>query len=141
MGSLLAELDRVSWTVLLAGLGLGAVWLVEMRIGAPLAVLSVALGVFLCLLRVRWLEAGVLMATTGLVPTLAYFAFGNPPVPRSDEPSIALVVPGAALMLAVIGLAVVAWWIADTAWSGRGQRAREEARKRRRHDRLAHRRP
>ena len=141
MSSLFAELDRVSWTVLLAGLGLGALWIVEMRIGAPLAVLSVALGVFLCLLRVRWLEAGLLMATTGLVPTLAYFAFGNPPVPPSDEPSIALMVPGAALILALIGLTVVAWWIADTAWHGRGQRAREEARMQRRRDRLAHRGP
>jgi hypothetical protein len=79
------------------------------------------------------------MAITGLVPTLAYVAFGNPPVPPSDEPSIALMVPGAALMLAVIGLAVVAWWVADTAWHGRGQRAREELSQQRRRNRLAQR--
>ena len=141
MGGLRADFDRVSEMVLLTGLALGALWVAEVRVGAPLAVLAVALGVLLCLLRGRWLEAGLLMAATGIVPAVTYFAFGNPPLPRGDEPSIALFVPGAALVLTVIGFVAVAWSSADAVGHRRGGRARQEARNERRRNRLAQRGP
>lgn len=110
MRAFLGDLDR--WTILAAVVGglAGALWLVNLPPAMALTGLVAPIGAFAFVMARRWLEAGVLVAAIGLVPTVAYRITGPPPLPDPlpiDSTPIEVMAPGGAYFLLLLGLAVV----------------------------------
>jgi hypothetical protein len=105
--ALLGQFDGVTWAAAATGLVTGLTWLVSLPVGLGLTGVLAPIGAILLVLRLRWLEVGLLATGIGLVPSLAYRWFGPPaiePPLREDLVPLELIAPSAAYLLVVIGL-------------------------------------
>lgn len=86
MRAFVGQLDRFTLWVLLGGLALGALWLISLRLGIIASGFVVIVAPILFVTRHRWLEIGLLLVATGLVPSVSYQLFGGPPArPLLDD--------------------------------------------------------
>lgn len=86
MRAFAGQLDRVTLWVLLGGLALGALWLVSLRLGIIASGFVAIIAPILLIVGHRWLEIGLLLVATGLVPSVTYQLFGGPPArPLLDD--------------------------------------------------------
>lgn len=108
MRTLLDRLDRLSWIFIGAGLAVGIAWVLVLPIGIALSGIVGLFALIVLGMQRRWLEVGLLLATIGLVPLVAYRWFGAPVVETlsENEVRLELAAPGAAYVFFVIGLGI-----------------------------------
>lgn len=142
MRAFLRQLDTETAVVAGVGVLIGLVWLASLPLGLALTGVVAPMGAILLVLRRRWIEIGILLAAMGLVPLLAYRAFGPPVVTaplRDDVMPIELLAPGGAYFLLVAGVVVALVAGVLELQHGRGRERRGAAHSVRRRHRLGNR--